>query len=109
MAWWSDTCASLTTDFGRRKFLRFNLFAIFAYSSTPHASNLSFKVGTISVVMTRESVRGYVNTLWRSYNGCIACNVFFHVLFNKLLVSLCNSVNLYKCVDILSIYCVLIF
>src|SRR5699024_11394981 len=59
IAWWSDTCALFTTDFGSLKLLRASLLATAAYASTPHASSRSFNVGTMSVVMTRESVLGY--------------------------------------------------
>src|SRR5699024_6668505 len=91
------TSLSFTTDFGKLNFLCFILFANVAYSSTPHASILSFNVGTMSEVMTRESVRGYVNTLYRSYNCCMARKVCFPEKPKIRFASRCNSVKSYNC------------
>src|SRR5699024_1309750 len=51
----------------------------------------------MSDVMTRESVRGYVNTLYRSYNCCMARKVCFPEKPKIRFASRCNSVKSYNC------------
>src|SRR5699024_4230298 len=71
----SPNFRSLTNDFFALIGLVIILLAAERYSPTPIAFKRSGIVGTISLEINRESVRGYVNTLCCSYNFCMIFKV----------------------------------